>query len=46
MVQASSDFDFFSVLRDGDSVTRPQGKGKPCGLSAGLIKAAIKLPSF
>ena len=46
MPQPSSDFDFASVLRDGDHVIWPQGTGEPCGLSSTLIAAAPGLPAF
>ena len=46
MPQPSSDFDFASVLREGDHVIWPQGTGEPCGLSSTLIAAAPRLPAF
>lgn len=44
--RASSQFDFASVLRDGDHVIWPQGTGEPTGLSAALLAQAATLPPF
>jgi len=40
----SSEFDFSSVLREGDVVTWPQGTGEPLGLSKRLVAQRHALP--